>query len=73
METTRYAFRLYILGHEAYYRPDFHLHFFGELDTEAGSLAQTLARTLGVEIVQPEAAMSRTELIPELKREIGWC
>jgi len=73
METNRYAFRIYILGHEAYYRPGFHLHFFGELDTAAGSLARDLAGMLGVVIVQPQEAMSRTEMIPELKREIGWC
>lgn len=67
------AFRVYILGHEAYVRPGYHLQYFGQPTGAGWVIANRFAKRLGIEVVLPLSEICRAPLPEYLKREPGWC
>ncbi|MCA1800406.1 MAG: hypothetical protein LC650_03855 [Actinobacteria bacterium] len=68
------AYRFYVLGHEAYYRPGTHIHYFGEPNGAGWVAVCRIADMLGVPVVLPEAYYNIRTPIPDYrKKDVGWC
>ena len=68
-----HAYRFYILGHEAYARPGYHIQYFGQPTGAGWVLVNQLAKRLGVPVTLPLTEICRQPLPEYLTKSPGWC